>query len=167
VEEDMKNIKQIRCVPVLFLVLIFSTMLFAGGYDNLIPEILKPEISALRSTNMFNDFSAFSESKLAVVEENLIRGLKSDNTGLQTSCAYFLGEMNSSRSMIPLLKLAKKGSTEESRIIAGLSLYKIHSMIGMRQLKGLAKTDKSELVRKVFERIYKKYTCDKCTFEEL
>ena len=154
----MKNTKQIRCVLVLFLVLIFSSSLFATEHDNLIPEILKPEISALRSTNMFNDFSSFSEAKLAVIEDNLIRGIRSDNVGLQTSCAYFLGEMNSGKAMIPLLKLARHGATEESRIIAGLSLYKIHSKIGMRQLKGMARDDESELVRKVFDRIYKKYT---------
>jgi HEAT repeat protein len=116
---------------------------------------------------MFNDFSTISEAKLSVIEDNLIRGIKSDNSGLQTSCAYFLGEMKSGKAMIPLLKLAKHGTTEESRIIAALSLYKIQSKVGMRQLKGLAKSDKSELVRKVFDRIYKKYMCDNCSFEEL
>lgn len=163
----MKHLKQIRTSLFLSLVLIFSSASFAGELDNLIPEILKSEISAIRSTSMFNDFSSFSAAKLSVIEDNLIKGIKSDNTGLQTSCAYFLGEMKSDKAMIPLLKLVKHGSTEESRIIAALSLYKIHSKIGMCQLKGLAKTEKSELVRKVFDRIYKKYTCDNCTFEEL
>ena len=161
----MKHLKQIRLS--LFLVLILSSALFAGERDNLIPEILKPTINAIKSAKMFNDFSSFSEAKLSVIEENLIRGIRSDNSGLQTSCAYFLGEMKSGKAMIPLLKLVKHGATEESRIIAALSLYKIHSKIGMRQLKGLAESDKSELVRKVFDRIYKKYSCDNCTFEEL
>ncbi|MFZ0453821.1 MAG: hypothetical protein WCE54_07480 [Ignavibacteriaceae bacterium] len=163
----MKHLNQVRLSLFLFLVLILSSSIYAGEHDNLIPEIIKSEISAIRSSNMFNDFSAFSEAKLSVIEENLIRGVKSDNSGLQTSCAYFLGEMKSSKAMIPLLKLVKHGATDESRIIAALSLYKIHSKIGMCQLKGLAKTEKSELVRKVFDRIYKKYTCDNCTFEEL
>ena len=163
----MKNLKVMCMSLFIFLVLILSSALYAGERDNLIPEILKPEINAIKSTNMFNDFSIFSEAKLAAIEENFLRGLKSDNTGLQTSCAYFLGEMNSSRAMIPLLKLARYGSTEEARIIAGLSLYKIHSKTGMRQLKGMAQNDQSELVRKVFDRIYKKYSCDNCTFEEL
>lgn len=163
----MKNAKQIHRALILFLVLISSSMLFATEHDNLIPEIIKPEINEFRSTNMFNDFSIFSESKLAVIEENLLRGLKSDNPGLQTSCAYFLGEMNSSKAMIPLLRLARHGLTEEARIIAGLSLYKIHSKIGMRQLKGMAQKEQSELVRKVFDRIYMKYMCDNCSFEEL
>ena len=163
----MKHLKQIRLSLFLFLFLALSSALYAGKLDELIPEIIKPEISAIRSSNMFNDFSSFSEAKLSVIEENLIRGIRSDNSGLQTSCAYFLGEMKSGKAMIPLLKLVKHGATEESRIIAALSLYKIHSKIGMRQLKGLAESDKSELVRKVFDRIYKKYSCDNCTFEEL
>ena len=163
----MKHLNQIRCSLFLLLVLFLSTGVYADGNDELIPEILKPEISALESKLMFNDFSTFSETKLSVIEENLIRGIKSDNTGLQTSCAYFLGEMKSGKALIPLLKLAKHGATEESRIIAALSLYKIHSKIGMCQLKGLAKSDESELVRKVFDRIYKKYMCDNCSFEEL
>jgi hypothetical protein len=163
----MKHLKVMRISLFMFLVLIFSSALYAGEHDNLIPEILRPEIDAIRSTNMFNDFSSFSEAKLSVIEENLIRGVKSDNSGLQASCAYFLGEMKSGKAMIPLLKLVKHGATEESRIIAALSLYKIHSKIGMCQLKGLAKSDKSELVRKVFDRIYKKYICENCSFEEL
>ncbi len=163
----MKHLNQIRISLFLFLALIFSSALYAGESDNLIPEIIKSEISAIKSANMFNDFSSFSETKLAVIEENLIRGVRSDNSGLQASCAYFLGEMRSDNAMIPLLKLAKHGATEESRIIAALSLYKIHSKIGMRQLNGLANSDKSELVRKVFDRIYKKYMCDNCSFEEL
>lgn len=163
----MKHLKQIRVSLLMSLVLILSSALYAGKLDNLIPEILRPEISALRSSNMFNDFSSFSEAKLSVIEENLICGLRSDNSGLQTSCAYFLGEMKSNKAMIPLLKLVKHGATEESRIIAALSLYKIHSKIGMRQLQGLAKSDESELVRNVFDRIYKKYNCDNCSFEEL
>lgn len=161
----MKHLKQIRLS--LFLVLILSSALFAGERDNLIPEILKPTINAIKSAKMFNDFSSFSEAKLSAIEENLIKGVKSDNSGLQTSCAYFLGEMKSGKALIPLLKLVKHGATEESRIIAALSLYKIHSKIGMCQLNGLAKSDKSELVRKVFERICKKYKCDNCTFKEL
>ena len=75
--------------------------------------------------------------------------------------------MKSSKAMIPLLMLATSGSTEEARVIAGLSLYKIQSNIGMCRLKGLSKSDKSELVRRVFDRIYKKYVSDNYTFEEI
>jgi HEAT repeat protein len=115
----------------------------------------------------YNNFTVFTEEKLSLIEDNLLSGVKSKNSGLQTSCAYYLGEMNSSKAMIPLLILATTGDTEEARIIAGLSLYKIHSKIGMYRLKGLSKSDESELVRRVFDRIYKKYVSDNYSFDEM
>ncbi len=163
----MKHVNQTRFSLVLASLIILSSLLFAAEPDKKFLEKMVPEKPALNSVNLFNDFSVFSDFKLSVIEDNLIVGIKSDNAGLQTSCAYFLGEMQSGKAMIPLLRLARMGATEEARIVAGLSLYKIHSKIGMCQLKGLSKSDKSELVRKVFDRIYKKYICDNCTFEEL
>jgi len=99
------------------------------------------------------------------VEQNLLAGIKSDNIGLQTSSAYFLGEMHSDKSLIDLLKLARYGNTEESRIIAGLSLYKIESNIGMYLLKSLRESDESEKVRITFDRIYNKYISDNRSFK--
>ena len=119
------------------------------------------------STSTYNDFTVFSEEKYDQIEENMLLGIKSDNTGLQTSCAYFLGEMKSDRAMIPLLRLVSNGGTEATRIIAALSLYKIESKIGMYRLKYLAETDESKLAKRVFEIIYKKYVSDKYSFKEL
>lgn len=163
----MKYLNQIRLSLVLASIIILSSLLYAAEPEKTLLEKMVPEKPALNNIRLFNDFSAFSEEKLSVIEDNLIVGIKSDNSGLQTSCAYFLGEMNSGKAMIPLLRLAKSGATEEARIIAGLSLYKIHSKVGMCRLKELSKNDQSELVRKVFDRIYKKYLCDNCTFKEL
>ena len=118
------------------------------------------------STSTYNDFSVFSEDKYDRIEENMLIGMKSGNTGLQTSCAYFLGEMKSDRAMIPLLRLVKNGETEAARIIAALSLYKIESKIGMYRLKYLVESDDSELARRVFDIIYKKYVSDKYSFSE-
>lgn len=141
---------RIVLVPIL---LIFSSVLSAK-------EPVKPASS-------YNDFTIFTEDEFVLIEDNLLTGVKSKNSGLQTSCAYFLGEMNSSKAMIPLLILATTGDTEEARIIAGLSLYKIHSKIGMYRLNGLSKSDESELVRRVFDRIYNKYVSDNYSFDEM
>ncbi|MGB5850451.1 MAG: hypothetical protein WBH40_18320 [Ignavibacteriaceae bacterium] len=119
------------------------------------------------SKSTYNDFSIFSEEKYDQIEENMLIGIKSGNNGLQTSCAYFLGEMKSDRAMIPLLRLVQNGETEAARIIAALSLYKIESKIGMYRLKYLAETDESELAKRVFDIIYKKYVSDKYSFSEL
>lgn len=115
----------------------------------------------------YNNYTFLSDEKFHQVEQNLLAGIKSDNIGLETSSAYFLGEMKSDLALIPLLKLVTKGETEEARIIAALSLYKIKSKIGMYRLKYLAETDESELVRHVFARIYQKYVADQYSFTEL
>jgi len=125
------------------------------------------QAASAKSTSTYNDFSVFSDDKYDQIEDNMLKGIKSDNTGLQTSCAYFLGEMKSDRAMIPLLRLVRNGGSEETRIIAALSLYKIESKIGMYRLKYLAKTDESELAKRVFDIIYKKYVSDKYSFTEL
>jgi hypothetical protein len=115
----------------------------------------------------YNNYAILTDEEYHQVEQNLLTGIKSGNIGLQTSCAYFLGEMKSDRALIPLLKLVQNGVTEEARIIAALSLYKIESKIGMYRLKYLAETDESELARQVFARIYQKYVVDKYSFREL
>jgi HEAT repeat protein len=124
-------------------------------------------VKAAAANSTYNDFSVFSEEKYDQIEDNMLKGIKSDNTGLQTSSAYFLGEMKSDRAMIPLLRLVQNGETEEARIIAALSLYKIESNIGMYRLKYLAENDESELAKRVFDIIYKKYVSDSYSFREL
>jgi HEAT repeat protein len=109
----------------------------------------------------YTDYAVFSDEKYSQIEENYLAGLNSDNIGLRTSCAYFVGEMKSDKAIIPLLKLLRNGETEYSRIIAALSLYKIGSKIGIHRIKGLAQTDKSENVRRVLNRLYKTYVTKK------
>ena len=112
----------------------------------------------------YKNYTVLTEKEYQQFERNLLVGIKSDNIGLQTSSAYFLGEMKSDKSLIYLLKLARYGDTEESRIIAGLSLYKIESDIGMYLLKSLRNSDNSEKVRRTFDRIYKTYISDNRSF---
>jgi hypothetical protein len=109
----------------------------------------------------YTDYTVFSAEKYSQIEENYLAGLNSNNIGLRTSCAYFLGEMKSDKAIIPLLKLLRNGETEYSRIIAALSLYKIGSKIGLYRIKILAQTDKSEKVRRVLDRLYKTHVTKK------
>lgn len=151
----MRYLKQTQSVfLVLGLFLFLSSTLLA----------LEPASPAKYVTSSYNNFSVFTDDELSLIEENLLGGVKSNNVGLQTSCAYFLGEMKSDLAMIPLLRLARNGKTEEARIIAGLSLYKIESHIGLHILKGRAQNDNSELVRKTFDRLYKKYLSNSRSF---
>ncbi len=153
--------KRSNKLPLVFVFIVFAlstSLVFAL-------EPVKP--AKANSTNTYNDFTVFSEEEYDQIETNMLIGIKADNTGLQTSCAYFLGEMKSDRAMIPLLKLVTNADTEEARIIAALSLYKIESKIGMYRLKYLAESDESELARRVFDRIYRMYVSDKYSFREL
>ena len=61
------------------------------------------------------------ESKYETIENNLIAGVKSDNLGLRVSAAYFLGEINSNRAVIPLMHMLKNSDIEEERLVAALS----------------------------------------------
>ena len=150
----MKSSKRTNTVLVILLTVLFASQAFAVGAS-------KPNRSYSTS---YNDFSVFSEEDYSRIEKNLLLGIKSNNSGLQTSSAYFLGEMKSDKAMIPLLKLVRNGKSEESRIIAALSLYKIESKIGMYRLKGLSQKDESELARKVFERLYQIHVAKNYSF---
>jgi len=108
----------------------------------------------------FNDFSSFSEEEKERIEENLLQGVTSNNLGLQTSSAYFLGELKSDKAIIPLMRLVRAGNSEEAKIIAAVSLYKIESARGMYLIKQLSKHEENEMVKRNFTRIYNTYAAN-------
>ncbi len=150
-----------RLIINLIFISIISLLLHSTTFGTKLSNVDEPE------TTGYNNYTILTDEEYHQVEQNLLAGINSDNIGLQTSSAYFLGEMKSDRAMIPLLRLVQNGETEEARIIAALSLYKIESKIGMYRLKYLAETDESELARRVFGRIYQKYVFDKYSFRDL
>ena len=109
----------------------------------------------------FNDFSSFSVEEKERIEENLLQGVTSGNLGLQTSSAYFLGELKSDKAIIPLMSLVRTGNSEEAKIIAAVSLYKIESARGMYLVKQLSKHEENEMVKRNFTRIYNTYAANK------
>ena len=97
------------------------------------------------------------ESKYETIENNLIAGVKSDNLGLRVSAAYFLGEINSNRAVIPLMHMLKNSDIEEERLVAALSLAKIKSEKGMFAVKQRIKFDDSERVQRMCQIFYNDY----------
>ncbi|MCW8849943.1 MAG: hypothetical protein OQJ81_08200 [Melioribacteraceae bacterium] len=82
------------------------------------------------------------------IEKNLLVGLATDNEGLKFSCAYFLGEIKSSKAVIPLLRLFHNGESDEMKIIAALSLCKINSERGVFAVKrGITFADSKRVQR--------------------
>ena len=150
----MLRILNRKGVSLIFIIVIsfsLNSFVFADGG----PEKPKP------TSNSYIDYSFFSDEDYLQIEANYLLGLNSDNIGLRTSCAYFLGEMKSDKAIIQLLKLLRYGETDQERIIAALSLYKIGSKRGIYKIKILAGTDKSEKVRIVLSRLYRTYVAQK------
>lgn len=66
----------------------------------------------------------------ALIEENLLIGLASDNQGLKKSCALMLGQIYSKRATIPLMAVLRDNENPELRIAAAWSLCRIGSGVG-------------------------------------
>ncbi|MCB0729591.1 MAG: HEAT repeat domain-containing protein [Ignavibacteriae bacterium] len=105
-------------------------------------------ISIFLSTSIFAGVKDL-EKYYNRIEENLIVGVESDNQGLRISAAYFLGEINSEKAVIPLMKMLKSSPIEEERLIAALSLAKIKSEKGIYAIKQRIKFDESERVQRL------------------
>lgn len=93
-----------------------------------------------------------------VIELNLLNGVESGNDGLQLSSAYFLGEMKSAKSVIPLMKLLHESKDESVRIMAALSLIKIGDSRGVYAVQQQGRFDESDHVRTMCRHFYAAYT---------
>jgi hypothetical protein len=82
----------------------------------------------------------------ARAEENLLIGLQADNQGVREGSAYMLGELKSSKAVIPLMALLKSGS-ETSRVVAALALTRIGDARGVYAVKRAATFDESPQVQ--------------------
>jgi hypothetical protein len=93
--------------------------------------------------------------------KTLHQGLSSDNLGLKAGCTYMVGELCCQRSVICLMKLLHNSSSEELRILAALSLYKIRDSRGIYAIKQSIKFDESQRVQRMCEIFYKAYIQEK------
>ncbi len=95
------------------------------------------------------------------VDENavasLLMGLRSNNPGLQTSCAYLLGELRLTNTVIPLMRVLRNNENETVRIAAALALYKIGTPLSINAVKQAIRFDGSERVRQLAAKFYNEY----------
>ncbi len=96
-----------------------------------------------------------------LVIHNLLVGLESNNSGLTSSSAFYLGEFNSTEAVIPLMKIMRSAEQEELRISAALALLKIGDARGIYAIKRAIVFDHSERVSDVCEKFYNSYLYDK------
>jgi HEAT repeat protein len=101
-----------------------------------------------------NPPSSTEKMKNAVVEENLLVGLESGNAGLQVSCAYFLGEIQSDKAVIPLMRILHNEKDDRVRVAVALALMKIGDGRGIKAIKYAVQYDESEYVRNFCKKFY-------------
>jgi hypothetical protein len=89
--------------------------------------------------------------------QNLLIGLNSDNAGLTSSSAFYLGEVSSTEAVIPLMKLLRNAEREELRISAALALLKIGDERGIYAIKRAIVFDKSKRVSDMCKKFYSAY----------
>lgn len=90
----------------------------------------------------------------------LLQGMNSDNPGLKAGCIYMIGELGCDKGIVPLLHVLHKSPSEEMRILAALSLYKIRDSRGIFAVKQAIKFDESDRVSRMCETFYKAYLHD-------
>jgi len=105
-----------------------------------------------------------SPEKYDRAEVNLLIGLQSDNLGLRESAAFMLGELQSEKAVIPLLKMLRDDERESSRIVAALALCRIGDARGVYAVKRATHFDDSKLVQQRCAWFYDQYV-DSNTFE--
>lgn len=128
----MKKLTASLTVVLLFAFL--STSIFAGTY-----EIKK------------------DHPKYAQIEANLLVGLQSDNLGLQASCAYMLGEMQSEKAINALSQVLRMNDDERLRLMAALSLVKIGTERSVYIVKRSAEFNDNLRVSRMCQKFYTAY----------
>ena len=97
--------------------------------------------------------------------QNLLIGLDSDNIGLTSSSAFYLGELSSTEAVIPLMKMLRNAEQEELRISAALALLKIGDERGIYAIKRAIIFDESKRVNDMCEKFYNAHLYDKYSSE--
>ena len=97
--------------------------------------------------------SKVDEGKYDLVVENYLTGIESDNFGLKTSSAYYLGELKSSEAV-------------RTRITAALALYKIGDGRGIYRLKTMARFEENKRLAGLSEKFYYTHVLKEMGYEE-
>jgi hypothetical protein len=114
-----------KTTAILAIVLLIGTIIPAAGQESSLP------LNADR----------------AAIEHNLLKGLASDNPGLQRSCALMLGKIKSSKAVIPLMAVLHSRADAGLRTAAAYSLCRIGQSAGTYAVKMSVRFDDDPSVR--------------------
>ncbi len=101
-------------------------------------------------------------SKYEGIEANYLTGLNSDNQGLKVSSAYFLGNMKSSKAVIPLMKMFRNEKNDGAKLVAAWSLLKIGDSRGVFLVKRESELGSCDGINCMLHQLYEDY-CLKTT----
>lgn len=96
-----------------------------------------------------------------VIEKCYLEGVTSDNEGVRASAATFLGYLKSEKAVLPLMKMLRDEKSEDSRIIAALSLIRIGDAQGVYMVGRTALFNSSDRVKRIAEKFYNQFTYGK------
>jgi hypothetical protein len=96
-------------------------------------------------------------SKYEAIETNYLAGLNSENQGLKSSCAYFLGDIKSHKAVIPLMKMFRNEKNEGAKLIAAWSLLKIGDSRGIFLVKRESELGNCDGISCMLNQLYQDY----------
>ncbi len=140
---------------------------FLAGLAFLLLLSLAVEVSAQTDKVLFASFTKSSDkaniegkltSKFAIIEANYMKGLISDNIGVRTSSAYFLGEMKSEKALSFLMKMFREAKTSGEKLVAAWSLLKIGDSRGVHLVKWEVDNGENKDIKDMVEWLYNDYS---------
>jgi HEAT repeat protein len=114
-------------------------------------------IAATTSAAASDPSTPLTTEQYARAEQNLLIGIESGNQGLKESSAYLLGELKSSKAVVPLMKMLRSDDQESARIVAALALCRIGDARGVYAVKRATQFDGSERVARRCAWFYNEY----------
>lgn len=104
-----------------------------------------------------DDVTSLTPEQYARAEQTLLQGIEEDNLGVKEGSAYMLGELKSTKAVIPLMKMLRSSENESSRIVAALALCRIGDARGLYAVKCATRFDGSERVAQRCAFFYNSY----------
>jgi HEAT repeat protein len=114
-------------------------------------------IAATSAAAASDPSTVLATEQYARAEQNLLIGIASDNQGLKESSAYLLGELKSSKAVVPLMNMLRSDDQESARIVAALALCRIGDARGVYAVKRATQFDVSERVAQRCAWFYNEY----------
>lgn len=120
-------------------------------------------VMMILNTGLYAQNNSLSEKRAAKCFtkneiESLKTGIASENTGLSKNSIYFAGLYRISEAVEPLMDKLRKESDPATKILIGLSLYRIGDPMGLELVQDFAVKDGNPKVRRMFSAIYNEYT---------